>query len=116
MLLPGATTVCFVTHAWARFARRNGNGLTRRNPILAFQAGRSLLTDCAESETIGGTSELFVGRLLHASCGVQVYVYFLLDTIPLVPNPLLPNAIHWGGFCYEVPRTLPSGSLVCSSC
>jgi hypothetical protein len=86
------------------------------NPILAFQAGRSLLTDCAESETIGGTSELFVGRLLHACCGVQVYVYFLLDTIPLVPNPLLPNAIHWGEFCYEVPRTLPSGSLLCSSC
>ena len=82
------------------------------NPILAFQAGCSLLTDCAESETIGGTSELFVGRLLRASCGVQVYVYFLLDTIPLVPNPLLPNAIHWGGFAM---RSLAL-SLVAASC
>jgi hypothetical protein len=94
MLLTGATTIRFVTRVWARFARRNGNGFAAASPILVFQAGPSLLTDCAESETIGGTSELFLGRLLLASFGVQVYVYFLLGTIPLVPNPLLPNAIH----------------------
>jgi Carboxylesterase family len=94
-------------------AQRNGNGFARRRShSRPFRAGPSLLTDCAESVTVGGTSELFVGRLLLASCRVQVYVYFLLGTIPLVPNPLLPNAIHWEVFAM---RSLALFSLVAAS-
>jgi hypothetical protein len=103
-LLPGATTVRFVTTCVDRVCEAQCNGIgfaRRRSHSRPFRAGPSLLTDCAESVTVGGTSELFVGRLLLLAAEykytcISSLVPFLSFPILFFPMRFIGGFLLWG--------------------